>query len=71
LEPAREVGCDVDHILVGQRGRHSRHDRIVTRGLLGAGLRLEILELLDEIVGMLARQFRVCAAGTVAVCAVT
>ena len=61
----------VDHVLIVQRARNAGHDRVLARRLFRARLRLVVLQLLDDVLGMLACQLRKRAAGTVAVCSVT
>ncbi|CAM2194659.1 protein of unknown function [Paraburkholderia kururiensis] len=61
-----EVGRHVLHVLIGQRARETGHDRIAARCRL-AFRRLEVVKLLDEILGMLAGELWIRAAGAVAV----
>ena len=66
-----KVSRDVDHILIGQGARDARHDRIAARRCFRARLRLVVLQLLDEILSVLARELWKCGAGAIAIRRVT
>ncbi|MNV67680.1 hypothetical protein D3C71_1604890 [compost metagenome] len=56
-----EPGGDVLHLLVGQRGGETLHHRILAHAAL------ELLQLLDQVLGMLLRQCRISHNGRVAI----
>ena len=63
LKPTGEV----DHICIGQGGRKPRHDRVLTFCHGCRGLNPKIMQLLDEVIGMLPGQLRIRRRRAVAV----
>src|SRR5690606_8339753 len=54
-----EVGRNIADVFLGQRLGHDRHGRARTRGRLAFVTRFEIVQLLDQVFGVLLGQYRI------------